>query len=828
MRQTQKKIEEHVVAFYKKLYNQNLTPGTKEETTELLRNIDPLSEEEKNKINVPLTEAVLKATLQSTSDSCPGPDGIPYSYLKATWNWYGPILTQAWEYSVQTKKLPESHKTSWLKLIPKAGKNVKDLKNWRPITLSNCDHKIITKALSRKMAENFENVISGNQTAYMRKRSISDNLRLVVLANKISKRDTEMKGLLIALDAQKAFDSVSHQFIKDSLTKIGLEDFIPIFELLYEDSKVDIMINGKICEGYGIKNGVKQGDALSCVLFILVMEPLIRNMEASNDIGKLKSRKYGIEFPKCIGYADDINVLTTNTANSVKAVIKEYEKFSKVSGLQLNADKTEIFQLENVHTVRNYTFSYKGVRTVVTNTSKIKLNGIDLVSDPDETHRANFERVKEKMSNQFGAWACRGLTLLGKILIYKTFGLSQVIYATRVLAFSDKQNREIRNLVYKFLWNKNFSAQKAPDRIKREYLRTEIREGGFGMVDHEDVTNAMNAKQILINLENRHPIREILNKVLINPQSHFSIRVLENLDEPASNYCKVLNGINRKLLNKDIAYLQQDRLAKDMFLKEDLKLLVRPDRKNAIELTLLRNQGKTRVRDLLPDQAMTNHFRMRLLHFSFSVLMDACLTTPDQDPVNGRFIPIKGKYKMAHQVTSKELRQEYANKNQIDRFKIGITPDSVELILPKIKKLKCVRAKNLALRLLHGDIYTGSRLLKFGLAESDECSKCRQSETLAHLLNDCWYPSIIWSNIVALYKKTDERRQPYDRHTIDFAIGARVSVPKLKLHLEIIRRLTNKERPNILPKTMISQALEHLAICDNDHRKYYHKLRQNL
>ena len=662
----------------------------------------------------------------------------------------------------------------------------------------------------------------------MKKRSISDNLRLVTLANKISKTDKDMKGLLIALDAQKAFDSVSHQFIKDSLKKIDLEEFIPIFELLYEHSKVNIMINGKICDGYSIKNGVKQGDALSCVLFILVMEPLIRNMEANNTIGKLASKKYGVSFPKCIGYADDINILTTNTANSVKAAITEYERFSKVTGLLLNADKTEIFQLENVHTERNYHFTYNEVRTVVKNTDKIKLNGIELVSDPDETRRVNFEKVKEKMNNQFGAWANRGLTLLGKILIYKTFGLSQVIYATRVLSFCEKQNREIRNLVYKFLWNTNFNSNKAPDRIKRDYLKTEIRKGGFGMVDHEEVTNAMNAKQLLVNLESNHPIKEILSKILINPRSHFNVRVKENLDEPAANYCKVFNGINRQLLNKDIAYLQQDKLAKDMLLNEDLKSLVRPDRRNAIELMMLRNQGKTKVRELLTDQAMANHFRMRLIHYSYSVLMDACLTSPDQAPVTEKFIPVKGKYKMAHQVSSKELRIEFAGQNQIDEFKLDLAADSVEAFLPKLRKLKCVRAKNLALRTLHGDIYTGTRLLRFGLVDSDECSKCRQSESLAHLLRDCWYPSIIWSNIVALYKKTDERRQPYDRQTLDFVIGAKMSAPKLKLHLEIIRRLINKDRPNILPKTLIRQALDYLIICDNDHRQYYLKLKRNL
>jgi hypothetical protein len=65
------------------------------------------------------------------------------------------------------------------------------------------------------------------------------------------------------------------------LERIRLHNFIPIFKLLYKDLRNDILINGKIGTGYNLGNGVKQGDALSCSLFILAMEPLIRNINNS-------------------------------------------------------------------------------------------------------------------------------------------------------------------------------------------------------------------------------------------------------------------------------------------------------------------------------------------------------------------------------------------------------------------------------------------------------------------------------------------------------------------------------------------------------------------
>ena len=82
----------------------------------------------------------LATMLDSCQDSAPGPDGIPYSLLKLLWHLLGPLLFEAWTYSIAMGQLPQSHRMSYLRLIPKAGKDLTRLTNWRPITLSNCDH----------------------------------------------------------------------------------------------------------------------------------------------------------------------------------------------------------------------------------------------------------------------------------------------------------------------------------------------------------------------------------------------------------------------------------------------------------------------------------------------------------------------------------------------------------------------------------------------------------------------------------------------------------------------------------------------------------------
>ena len=226
----QEAIEDEIVQFYKSLYeNYTSTVSDGDNDGEFFDNLTPISDAEAGRVTEAITVAELAATVATCKDSAPGPDGIPYSIIRLVWYSFGEILCESWNFSLAKKKLPPSHKMPYLRLIPKADKDLTKLTNWRPITLSNCDHKIITKIFAKRMCENVAKSIAERQTVYLKGRFINDNIRSMIATINVTNIQNVAAGLIVALDAKKAFDSVEHSYIRETLRRFGCGSFVPIF-----------------------------------------------------------------------------------------------------------------------------------------------------------------------------------------------------------------------------------------------------------------------------------------------------------------------------------------------------------------------------------------------------------------------------------------------------------------------------------------------------------------------------------------------------------------------------------------------------------------------
>ena len=801
-------VSEEIRDYYKKLY-ENFDAIQEQDDDEFFANISPISVPDAMELVAPVSPDELRATLQSCKDSTPGPDGIPYSIIGLLWPIFGQILCDSWNHSLRTGKLPTSHKQSYLKLIPKAGKDKKLLTNWRPITLSNCDHKIITKTYSNRMCQKVAAKIAEGQTAYIKGRLINDNIRSMVATLNLVQEE-RIDGLLVALDAKKAFDSVSHSYIEKCLESFGCSSFIPIFRVLYKDLATDIIINGRIEKGFLIKRGVKQGDALSCIIFIICMEPLLRNIEANNEIQPIISRTIAVNLPKTYAYADDVNATIKDSPASLCALFNEYERLTRMSGLELNAQKTEIMRLGNEEE-RSYRVQYLNKSFSVTSIPKIKINGIIFHRERVMMEEQNVNEACKKMDHHFKTWSRRSLTTLGKILITKTFGISQCIFLMQSLCLSPQSLKKVNTMLFKFIWNKHYLAAKAPERIKRDIVNQPIKFGGLGMLDIVALDESLKLKALGRLLHTQHPFLKLIkNRTKLN--EFFEPQIDTEIESVTVKGLSLLASDRKGLW-------ENNRVANNLTLTKlvretGIKHIVSNAGAHSIPFFMLWSRGARKVKDLnLNDLAALRKYvkveRLALIERAVRLRVGPLNQLDTEQYFIGNGAKPLGK------CTSQELRSERAKKSPLRIFKIGLDLTEGEALSwgLKLSKLTSTKHKNTVLRVAHGDIYTMEKLFRFGLAPDPLCPRCGGIETLTHKFIECGYVQKIW-DVVNRAERQICTSDPTIEDRTKSALGAYLNSNNtiLTLNAEILDRILRFKPENYLlhPKFIVRSALKSL------------------
>ena len=174
---TDDKILQEAKSFYQNLYStlsdqanlsyediffpQNFTEG--------------LDEQSKNECEGLLTDVECLGSLKTmASNKSPGTDGLPAEFYKVFWDYVKPFLLNALICSYTNGHLSITQRRGLITLVPKKNKPANLLKNWRPITLLNCDYKIAAKSIANRIKKVLPKIINNDQTGFLKNRTIGD------------------------------------------------------------------------------------------------------------------------------------------------------------------------------------------------------------------------------------------------------------------------------------------------------------------------------------------------------------------------------------------------------------------------------------------------------------------------------------------------------------------------------------------------------------------------------------------------------------------------------------------------------------------------------
>jgi exonuclease III len=806
----QEEVGKGITKFYSELYEDKVRNFDNNDS--FYSNCPKLTKEQAQNLEKELTLENLHEAVRTCKDSSPGPDGIPYTVYKKFWDITGPIILESWKYSVETGKLPPSHNESIITLLPKEGKDMEDIKNWRPITLSNCDAKIITKALTFKISKILNSIIDESQTAYVPGRSVADNLRSNYFLKSYCKQK-DIDSVLISLDAKKAFDSVDHRYIEETLRAYGFgEGFIGVFRTLYKDITARVMVNGFVGEAIRIRRGVKQGDSLSCAIFIICIDPLIRNLNNADIIRNIKYNSNGhttkVRGFKAGAYADDISVICKSDTMSIQSVFDEYNKLTRRSGLELNADKTEILKL-NSGNASTVTFNYNGHEVKIKTVNSIKICGLHYCWNMDTEYKLNVIDKIEKLKNKIRIWTPRHLTMEGKSLIIKTFGLSQLIYNMQSYEFKLSELQNVETIIFKFIWS-NSEAQNGVDRIKRSVLKNDYESGGMKITDVECLDRSLKLKQFIRASKAQHAIAEIQNIITGSDgnlkQEYSKITEREVVAKSAQETLNIIIDYNRDNYEK----LRQEEYESDKNLIDEvasINLRAYLERKQRMfarcVLKRLTDNGITTLGELITayefEEDTNLNKAMKIIINSFPkhlINIAKCYNEEINSDIGElKYMLIGSQSRIAVEIiTTKELQiclKKSLKRVEVATFndRLGIVDFKADNIIKFRKMCQNSKLRNIYFRLIHNDFFTYERMKRYNMTNTNRCIRCGEVETTKHLLWECQQVRNIWllfNNLMVNLNKQVDLVSSYDE-VYNAASSSGTNLIKIRLIQELIQ-----------------------------------------
>ena len=136
-------------SFYKNLYESKSTTGNLLDTSVFFSCENSTALKEQNACEGLLSEKeCLEALKTMESEKTPGTDGFPAKFYKVFWNDISSTLINALNFAYETGQLSITQRRGIIKLIPKKDAKPYYIKNWRPLTLLNCDYKLAAKAIA--------------------------------------------------------------------------------------------------------------------------------------------------------------------------------------------------------------------------------------------------------------------------------------------------------------------------------------------------------------------------------------------------------------------------------------------------------------------------------------------------------------------------------------------------------------------------------------------------------------------------------------------------------------------------------------------------------
>ncbi|XP_058216931.1 uncharacterized protein LOC131327817 [Rhododendron vialii] len=240
-----KDVKGEILRFYQKLLGAKFDQKRPSEERLCFANTVPVSFHEG--LTSPITPDEIKRALFSIDgDKSPGPDGFNASFFQKNWAVVGKEVIDAVLSFFHSGSLLRDVNATALVLIPKTS-CPQSMKEYHPIACCNVIYKTITKLLAQRLQPVLPFVINKAQAAFVKGRSISDNILLMQELVRNYQRDSGVPRCAIKIDLMKAYDLVDWEFLFEVMAAMEFPSlFISWIGSCITSAMFSVVVNGEL------------------------------------------------------------------------------------------------------------------------------------------------------------------------------------------------------------------------------------------------------------------------------------------------------------------------------------------------------------------------------------------------------------------------------------------------------------------------------------------------------------------------------------------------------------------------------------------------------
>ena len=578
--------------------------------------------------------------------------------------------------------------------------------DYRPISLIHSFVKLLTKVLARRLAPHMNDLVKHNQSAFIQSRLIHENYKAVQLSAKMLHRN-KIPSALIKVDIAKAFDTVNWRFLLNLLQHLGFSRrWLDWTSLILSSASTKVILNGSLGRRICHARGLRQGDPLSPLLFVLVMEGLNALLKLADVRGLLQVLHPKIK-ERAFMYADDVVIFLSPNQQDLVLTRGILEIFAGASGLKTNLSKCLIspIQCDLEATVMLLThfpgkidpfpIHYLGIPLGLKKLSKVAL-----------------QPLIDKVANRLPSWKAGLLNHAGRTVLIKSTLSAIPTHTALAVALSPWAIKCIDSIRRGFLWKGAQSAKGGQCLLAWPRVCRPPELGGLGIIDLQHFGYALRMRWLwLKRTEDARPWHELPDEKDPIVEAMFQ----------ASIYVELGNG--RKALFWTDRWLQGKSLVD---VAPSLCRVIGPRIKKTrtVAQALQANRWTKDISGALTVQVILDYLLVWDLMRGVNLVDDR----PDR---------------LCWKWTADKV---FSSSSAYRSFFIGQHPVEGATLLRKVRApAKC---KFFIWLVLHDRCWTADRRKRHGLQQNDSCTLCAQaSETIDHLLICCPFSRELWYNL---------------------------------------------------------------------------------